>query len=127
LKDRHVHTHIPKKLPPIHLNEGLIKEVLINLIDNAVKFTPAKSPIDIYIQLEQDVVRVSVEDRGPGVLPDEKTKLFEKFYRGKQLVNISGLGLGLAICQRIIAMHGGKIWVENSENQGAAFRFTLPI
>jgi len=127
LKGRSIHTSFPKILPTIKINEGLIKTVLLNLIDNAVKFTPPKSPIAIFVQQDQNVIRVSVEDRGPGVLPDETTKLFEKFYRGKQLINIGGLGLGLAICQRIIASHGGKIWVENMENQGAAFRFTLPL
>ena len=99
----------------------------MNLIDNAVKFTPPKSPITINVRVEDEAVIVSVEDDGPGVGLDEKDKLFEKFYRGKQPTSMSGLGLGLAICQKIIVVHGGNIWVENLEKNGAAFRFTLPL
>ena len=73
---------------------------------------------------------MSVEDFGPGIDPQEKNQLFEKFYRGqrktKQAKTHHGLGLGLTICQKIILAHGGTIWVENIEKRGAAFRFTLP-
>ena len=109
------------------LNSGLIHEVITNLVDNAVKFTPSESPISISVHLEEDSVVVSVEDTGPGVEHEEKNKLFETFYRGKQLMSVHGLGLGLAICQKIIEAHGGKIWVENNKSQGAAFRFSLPL
>lgn len=127
LKDRLVHTHVPKTIPPVPVNEGLIQEVLRNLVDNAIKFTPPASPITIAACIEQEMVVVSVEDSGPGVAPEEMNKLFEKFYRGKQVMTVRGLGLGLAICHKIISVHGGKIWVENGENGGAAFRFTLPL
>ena len=127
LHERPVHLHIPKKIPEVPLNKPLIQRALINLIDNAVKFSPAKSAIEIRVIIEETLAVVSVEDCGPGVLLDEKSKLFEKFYRGKQLVTGHGLGLGLTICQKIIVAHGGTIWVENIEERGAAFRFTLPL
>ena len=127
LRARSVQTHLPRNLPTVPLNKGLIQEVIINLIDNAVKFTPPESPIAISVRLEQERVVVSIEDTGPGVAHEEKIRLFETFYRGTQVMTVHGLGLGLAICQKIIEAHGGKIWVENIEGTGAAFRFTLPL
>ena len=127
LQERPVCTHFPDSLPAVPVDEGLIQEVFINLIDNAVKFTPPKSPITIVVQVEPGKVIVSIEDTGPGIAPDEKAKLFEKFYRGKQLTSVRGLGLGLAICHKIIVAHGGTIWVENLDGCGAAFRFALPL
>lgn len=126
LKNRPVFTDVPKTLPPVFVNEGLIQEVLTHLIDNAVKFTPDQSPITISAKVDAKMVVVCIEDNGPGVAPDEINKLFEKFYRGKQ-VTTRGLGLGLAICHKIIAVHGGRIWVENGEKTGASFHFTLPL
>lgn len=127
LKGRDLRTHIPKNLPLVPLNEGLIQQVMFNLLDNAMKFTPVKSSITIAVHQESGTVVVSVEDQGPGVVLDEREKLFEKFYRGKQLTTVRGLGLGLAICHKIIHAHGGNIWVENLEKKGAAFRFSLPL
>lgn len=127
LKDREIHKNIPKHLPDIPFNKALIQEVLTNLIDNVMKYTPPKSPITISIYNEEDRYLVSVEDSGPGVAIDERDKLFEKFYRGKQAMTVHGLGLGLAICHQIIEAHGGKMWVENIEHKGAAFFFTLPV
>ena len=127
LKERPVTIEIPNNLPKISLNKVLIQEVLRNLIDNAVKFTPHNSPIIIIVTLKKEMIVVSVEDLGPGISVEEKDRLFEKFYRGKQLLSIRGLGLGLAVCHKIISAHGGKIWVENIEGKGAAFRFTLPL
>ena len=131
LDERPLHLHLPKKIPPIPLNKKLIQGALFNLLDNAVKFSPPKSPIAIAVSLEPLHVLISVEDAGPGVAPEEKNKLFEKFYQSNPLGDGNspehGLGLGLTICQKIIVAHGGTIWVENLEKRGAAFRFTLPL
>ena len=127
LDKRPIQTHIPKSLPLVSLDEGLIKEVLIHLISNAVKFTPPMSPINISVHLEHNKVVVSIEDSGAGVELDEREQLFETFYRGKKLTAVHGLGLGLAICHKIIVAHGGNIWVENLDKKGAAFRFSLPM
>ena len=127
LGKRPVNINISPNLTQIQLDNILMQEVFINLIDNAVKFTPPNTPIDITVVLEGDHALVSIEDRGPGIVPDEIDKLFEKFYRGRMLKTERGLGLGLAICQLIIEAHGGKIWAENREEGGAAFRFTLPL
>jgi two-component system sensor histidine kinase KdpD len=127
LYKRPIHVTLPKELPDIPFDNTLIQEVFINLIDNAVKFTPTESPINITVQLENKDVLVSVEDQGPGIMMDEVNKLFEKFYRGRELTTERGLGLGLAICYSIIQAHGGKIWAENRPQGGAIFRFTLPL
>jgi len=122
-----VHINIPKDLPKIPLDKILIQEVFINLIDNILKFTPAETPIEISAILIATKVTVYVKDRGPGIVPDEINKLFEKFYRGRMLATARGLGLGLAICRSIIKAHHGEIWAENRKNGGAAFCFTLPL
>jgi len=122
-----VYLHLPSKMSPVPFDKVLIGEVLNNLLDNAIKYTPSDSPIDISVHLQEDRVIVSIEDRGPGIVPDEINKLFEKFYRGRMLATSRGLGLGLAICRRIVQAHGGKIWAENRPGGGANFSFSLPL
>ncbi len=121
-----IHLHIADDLPLVPYDETLLHEVLVNLLDNALKVSPKDGAIDIIVQEAQGHVIVGVKDRGPGVAIDELDKLFEKFYRGRTSTAESGLGLGLAICRSIITAHGGKIWVENCPDAGAAFYFTLP-
>ena len=127
LGKRPVHIEVPDNLPLVPFDNTLIQEVLINLIDNAVKFTPPKTPIEISVIAEKDKVVVSLRDHGPGIMLDEVNKLFEKFYRGRMLTEERGLGLGLAICRSIIQAHGGKIWAENAKDGGAIFNFSLPM
>ncbi|WP_419419408.1 DUF4118 domain-containing protein [Legionella sp. D16C41] len=124
---RPIEVNLPDKLPLISLDKKLIQEVLLHLLDNAIKFSPYNSKIQITVQINEENVTVSVIDYGLGITPDEKKKLFKKFYRGKKIVAEHGLGLGLAICKQIIDAHQGIIWLENIENQGAAVHFTLPI
>lgn len=127
LADRPLHVSIPDNLPLVPFDETLIQEVLFNLIDNAVKFTTDKSPIDIIVKQQDNQMMVCIEDRGPGIMFDESHLLFEKYYRGRQLTTEHGLGLGLAICRMIIDAHGGKIWAENRHGGGALFCFYLPL
>lgn len=122
-----IESHIPDNLPMVPFDQTLIEEVLNNLLDNAIKYTPVDSPIEIYVKLKNNSVLVSVEDHGPGIVLDEINRLFEKFYRGRMLTAERGLGLGLPICKSIIKAHGGNIWAENLDRGGAAFRFTLPL
>ena len=127
LARRPIQTHYPQNLPLILFDGALIQEVLVNLIDNSVKFTPPKSPIEISVCLETTRVVVSVLDHGPGIMQDEVHQLFDKFYRGRMLREERGLGLGLAISRSIIKAHGGEIWAENEKDLGAVFRFSLPL
>jgi two-component system sensor histidine kinase KdpD len=128
LENKPIHIVIDDDLPKVPLDRVLIEEVFINLIDNALKFTSPETPIDITAFVENDHVVVTVDDRGPGIVPDEENKLFEKFYRGRMLATDRGMGLGLAICRSIVKAHGGKIWAQNrADGVGASFRFSLPL
>lgn len=125
---REIHVNLPEHLPEISYDNTFIQDVLTNLLENALKFTPSTSPIDIIVVVENNNRAViSVEDRGPGIVFDEVNKLFEKYYRGRMITTERGLGLGLAISYSIIKAHGGEIWAENRPGGGAIFRFTLPI
>ena len=99
--------------------------MLINLLENAAKYTPAGSPIEISAVARAGEVLMTVADRGPGVPPEESERIFEKFHRAAR--GAGGVGLGLAICRGMVMAHGGRLWVDPREGGGAAFRFTLPI
>ncbi len=125
LGDRPVAIHVPADLPLVKIDGVLIEQVLINLLENGVKYTPVRSEIDISASVSDGAVLVEVADRGPGFAPGEEERIFDKFYRG-QTGDGRGVGLGLAICRAIVEAHGGKIWAENRPEGGAVFRFTLP-
>jgi two-component system sensor histidine kinase KdpD len=104
----------------------LIEQVLVNLLDNALKYTPAGSPIEVIATATDQSLTIEVADHGPGLPPGEEDKVFEKFFRGEQRV-ARGAGLGLAICRGIVRAHGGRIWAQNLPGGGVAFLFTLPL
>jgi two-component system sensor histidine kinase KdpD len=126
LRGREVQTRIPAELPLVPFDSALIEQVLINLLENATKYTPAGSPIDVSAHTEGGVVEVDVDDRGPGVGARDAERVFDKFYRAREGEG-GGVGLGLTICRGIVAAHGGRIWVEERAGGGASFRFTLPL
>jgi two-component system sensor histidine kinase KdpD len=105
----------------------LIEQVLINLLDNAVKYTPPGTAIDIAAELGDGAVVVEVADRGPGIPRGEEERVFQKFARLADRAAPSGAGLGLTICRGIVTAHGGRIWVEPRPGGGARFRFALPM
>lgn len=117
---------IPSELPPVYVDAARIEVVLRNLLENALKYTPPGRPVRVraYVSGEEMVVRV--EDRGPGIPPEHRTRIFDRFYRMPG-VRAGGAGLGLAICKGFVEAHGGRIWVEDNPEGGAAFVFTLPI
>jgi two-component system sensor histidine kinase KdpD len=97
------------------------------LLENAIKYTPAGTPIDISVRRDHSRIVVDVADRGPGVPPGEEEKVFERLYRADaDRRTAGGVGLGLTICRAIVTAHDGKIWLENRPGGGAVFRFTLP-
>jgi len=113
--------------PPMVLVDGLlIEQVLINLLENALKFSPPGTPIEVSLSAADREVLVEVADRGPGIPDGEEKHIFEKFYRVDP-TKAGGVGLGLTICRGIVEAHGGRIWVEKRAGGGAAFRFTLPL
>jgi two-component system sensor histidine kinase KdpD len=125
LKDRPVQTRLPSDLPLVSFDPLLIEQVLINLMENALKYTPQGTPIELSAFVKDGDLVVEIEDRGPGIPPGEEERIFEKFMRGSAAGG--GIGLGLTICRAIITSHGGKIRAENRPGRGAIFRFTLPI
>jgi two-component system, OmpR family, sensor histidine kinase KdpD len=125
LSDRPLTTALPPDLPLVPLDSVLIEQVLINLLENAIKYTPHDTPIEISATAAPDAVTVAVADRGPGIPPGDEQRIFEKFYRVADAAG--GVGLGLAICKGMVEAHGGRIWAENRPGGGALFRFTLPL
>ncbi|MGH7773294.1 MAG: sensor histidine kinase [Candidatus Binatia bacterium] len=106
-----------------------VSQVLMNLIGNAVKFTPLSGKVTVAVEKNGGQwVQISVADTGPGILPEEANKIFDKFYQAAQVdkQKTKGTGLGLAISKALVEMHGGKIWVESEGGKGSTFSFTLP-
>ncbi len=133
LQGREVKAEVEEDLPPVELDYLEIDQVLTNLIENALRYTPPESPIEVRMQRQagEQSLLVGVEDRGPGVPEEDLERIFDKFYRvsdtPRRVAKVIGSGLGLAVCRGIIEAHGGKIWAENRSGGGAAFTFTLPI
>jgi two-component system sensor histidine kinase KdpD len=125
LKDRPVSTALPADLPLVPFDPLLIEQVLMNLFDNALKYTPPGTPLDISASVRDGEVTIELADRGPGLPPGSEEHVFEKFVRGAGPGG--GIGLGLTICRAIVAAHGGRIWAENRTGGGATFCFTLPL
>ena len=101
--------------------------VLVNLLTNAVKFSPADSRVVVGARRADDEVVVSVTDEGTGVAPEEKERIFDRFYQSRNGDHARGTGIGLTIAQRFTAQHGGRIWVDSEPGQGATFSFTMPV
>jgi two-component system sensor histidine kinase KdpD len=105
----------------------LVEQVLVNLLENAAKYTPEGALIEIDAEREGGEVRITVADHGPGLGAGEEARVFEKFHRARADRSTPGVGLGLAICRAIVTAHGGRIWAENRPDGGAAFTFALPL
>jgi two-component system sensor histidine kinase KdpD len=111
----------------VPLDPVLLEQVLLNLLDNALKFSPPGSPIEIEGWTLPGQARLSVSDHGPGFAPGEEARVFDKLYRGSRSASVPGAGLGLAICRGIIQAHGGTILADNHPRGGARITLTLPI
>lgn len=123
-QNREVMIHIPENLPLVPMDAILMEQVFINLMENGFRYTPAKGTMEISAVEEKGAVLVTVADQGPGLKKDELERVFDKFYHDK---SSPGAGLGLAICRAVVNAHGGRIWAENRPEQGAIFKFTLPL
>ncbi len=127
LKDRQVNIEIPAGLPLVSLDFVLFSRVLVNILDNAIKYSPADKPIDIKAVINGQDLEISIADRGDGIPPEDLERIFDKFYRVQRPDNVSGTGLGLSICKGIIEAHGGHIKVVNRQGGGAVFTLTVPL
>ncbi len=125
-----VEVRIPAGLPNARMDPTHIKEVLVHLIENAAKYSPAGAPIRITAEAKDNdqTLNISIADRGPGIDDFEQSLVFEKFYRGRnQRVQVHGTGMGLAICKAIVEAHGGRLGVTSQLGHGSVFYFSLPV
>ncbi len=127
-KHLHFKTDLPADLPPVYGDPEQIRQVLMNLLDNAIKYTPAQGIVQIYaVHRTTRKIQVSVQDTGPGIPADQQQRIFEDHVRLDRDKNQTGYGIGLALCRRIVQSHYGQIWVDSVLGQGSCFHFTLPV
>ncbi|QFY43826.1 sensor histidine kinase KdpD [Candidatus Methylospira mobilis] len=127
LESRPLKVSMPPGLPMVYADAVMIEQVLINLLENALRYTPDRSALEILVESSSEAVYISLADRGPGLPPGQENRLFEKFARAKHEAAQSGVGLGLAICRAIAEAHGGTMTANNRPNGGAIFTLKLPL
>jgi two-component system, OmpR family, sensor histidine kinase KdpD len=127
LKDHPVRLMVRDDLPPVPVDVVQVDQALTNLLENAAKFSPPGSPITVQAARWEDEVQVRISDRGPGVPPEDRERVFEPFVRGDGQVPESGTGLGLSIVRAIVAAHGGIVGIGAAPGGGASVIVTLPL
>jgi two-component system sensor histidine kinase KdpD len=128
LTDRRVTVNAAKELPPAEADREFAEQVVRQFVENALKYSPAGSPLTISAELQSGKIVIGVADRGSGIEENERSRIFDKFFRGRQhRFETAGTGMGLAIAKGIVEAHGGRIWVESEPGQGSAFYFSLPV
>jgi two-component system sensor histidine kinase KdpD len=128
LRGRQIDTDIPEGLPPVDVDFDLVLQVMKQLLDNAVKYSPEGSPLRIGAEARDDRVIIRVADRGGGIEEREQMLVFDKFYRARpHRFRVPGTGMGLSIAKGIVEAHGGKIWVNSEPGEGSVFSFSLPV
>ena len=129
MKNRKFTVKLPEEVITVPMDAGLITQVIVNLLDNAVKHTPSDSEISLNVEANRYVLKVSVADTGEGVPVQVRDHIFDRFVKldDKIVDGRHGLGLGLAICKTIVEAHGGHISVKDNVPRGAVFSFTLPM
>jgi two-component system clock-associated histidine kinase SasA len=127
-KSQTVKVDIPQDLPYVYADPERVRQVLVNLLDNAIKYTPAGGIITVAgLHRTSQKVQFTVGDTGPGIPEEDRDRIFENLVRLQRDQGIDGYGIGLCLCQRIIRAHYGQIWVDSSSHGGAWFHFTLPV
>ncbi len=128
-KNIELRTDVLDNIPNIFLDRSQIERVFINLLGNAIKFTPQNGKITVTAKLKENQVQIDISDTGIGVPPESLSQLFQEFYRVDNPINqrVKGTGLGLSLVKHIVEAHRGKIWVESTPNKGSTFSFTLPL
>ncbi|AFZ57978.1 histidine kinase [Anabaena cylindrica FACHB-243] len=127
-KSQKIETDIPSDLPRVYADPERIRQVLVNLLDNAIKYTPEGGIISVAgLHRTTQKVQFSIGDTGPGIPLENRDRIFENHFRLQRDEGKDGYGIGLSLCQRIIQAHYGQIWVDSSANGGAWFHFTLPV
>jgi len=119
---------LPSSLPAVSADRGRLRQIILNLLDNAFKFTPAGGEITLKAREEHANLVVEIQDTGPGISEEDQIRLFEPYYRRiGDRERLSGLGLGLALSKTFVEMHGGQMWVRSQKDEGSTFGFSLPL
>ncbi len=133
LQDREVRVHVPPDLPPLQADAILLAHALTNVLDNALKYSPPGSPLEIEARVAEGRMLLTVADRGIGIPEDELEAVFAKFHRAEQdgtrslTAGRTGLGLGLSITRGIVQAHGGRAWAERRPGGGTVIVLSLPL
>ncbi|MEO0409728.1 MAG: histidine kinase, partial [Cyanobacteria bacterium P01_A01_bin.135] len=127
-KAQQIEMDLPADLPQVHADPELVRQLLVNLLDNAMKYTPGEGTITISaLHRTTQKIQVSICDTGPGIPEENQQRIFEDRFRLKRDESTEGYGIGLSLCQRIVRAHYGQIWVDSEPGQGSCFHFTLPV
>ncbi|NER00302.1 MAG: histidine kinase, partial [Cyanothece sp. SIO2G6] len=127
-KSLRIQTDIPQDLPQVYADPDRVRQLLMNLLDNAAKYTPDSGKIHITaLHRTTQTIQVSICDSGPGIPKENQERIFEDQFRLKRDEDTEGYGIGLSLCQRIVRAHYGQIWVDSAIGQGSCFHFTLPV
>jgi two-component system sensor histidine kinase KdpD len=124
LEKRPVKINLPEDLPLITMDFALFGQALVNLLDNAIKYSPKNTPIDVNVSQTPNTVNIDICDRGIGIPPEDLERVFDKFYRVQRPESVNGTGLGLAICKGIVEAHGGTIQALNRPGGGTRILFS---
>ncbi len=127
LRNRTLYVDVPSDLPLVPMDFVLMAQVLVNLLDNALKYSPDSGPIEVRARVDDSQAVIQIADRGIGVPREDLERVFDKFYRVQQPGQVSGTGLGLSICKGIVEAHGGRIWAQNRPGGGTLVTVALPM
>ncbi len=122
-----IHLEIPPHLPCVDADYSRLERILVNLLTNALKYSPEDRPVIIRAAQQENQVIISVQDFGQGIEAEDIPHLFERFYRAKGARKTEGIGLGLFITRILVEAHGGRVWVESELGEGSVFSFSLPL
>ena len=123
--ERQIDVQFAREIPPVIGDDFTAELVFGNLLANAEKYSPPPEPIEVRVQGDARIVVVSVRDRGPGVAPEEAERIFDAFYRSESASGVKGMGIGLAVCKRLLEAYGGRVWLAPREGGGSDFSFSL--
>ena len=128
-KNRHIlNAELPSSLPVIQADKDRLRQVVLNLLNNAFKFTPAGGSITVRARKDKAYLVVEVQDTGSGISEEEQKRLFEPYQQlERERARLSGLGLGLSLSKKLVELHGGQIWVQSEKGKGSTFGFSLPL
>jgi two-component system phosphate regulon sensor histidine kinase PhoR len=116
-----------KELPEVLADKARMQQVVMNLLHNAIKYTPPGGTINIWAEIEGSMMKFEIRDTGVGINPENLERIFERFYKADRARSGGGTGLGLSIARHLVEAHGGRIWADSTLSEGSIFYFTLPL